>query len=65
MYHCKKCNKIVSDKEVKQFIPVTGKLLHIYEVLENYYKNQSPGKVGWDPVIRTVYCGEVEEILDS
>jgi hypothetical protein len=64
MYHCKKCNKIVPDKEVKQLIPVTGKLLHVYEVLENYYKNQAPGKVGWDPVIRKVYCGEVEEIED-
>ena len=62
MYVCKKCKKVVPDNEVKQLIPETGKLLHIYDVLENYYKNQSPGKVGFDPVIRKVYCGEVEQI---
>lgn len=68
MLVCKKCKKIVPESEVKQLIPVTGKRLHIYDVMENYYAPyQTPGKmrVGFSPVSKRIYCGEVEEIPDE
>ncbi|NJO03703.1 MAG: hypothetical protein HC880_20355 [Bacteroidia bacterium] len=68
MLVCKKCKKIVPKSEVKQIIPGRGKHLHIYDIMENYYKPyQDPKKivVGFSPVTRRIYCGEVEEVPDE
>lgn len=61
---CDKCNKVVPDKEIFQFVihgKAQGKKLHRYTEMRNYYRHQSPGKVGFDPVSEVIWCGEVRE----
>lgn len=63
MNFCDKCHKLVPDKEIVQFtiFGKTGKKKHRYFEMRNYYRYQSSGKVGFDPVSDTVWCGEVRE----
>lgn len=63
MNFCTKCHKLVPDKEIMQ-LTIFGKLgkkTHRYFELRNFYRWQSPGKVGFDPVSDIIYCGEVRE----
>ena len=66
MYFCKKCNKIVPEKEIHTL----GKVkLHIKEEMGNSYTAygayQSPGKVGFCPTtIRSCY-GNVREATEE
>lgn len=66
LYFCEKCDKIVPEKEVKEikfFDKVS--LHHSYDVMENFYKNQRPGTIGFCPVTRHIFCGKVREPTDQ
>lgn len=65
MNFCDKCNKIVPDEEVKEFIPNSGKFTHIYTQLVNAYKGQMPGVIGCCLVEETIFCGSIREPSDQ
>ncbi len=70
MNYCEKCKKIVLDSEVKEFTIFNKKSkLHFTSKTVNFYtqggRYQAPGKIGFDPVTETRYCGSVKEVEDG
>lgn len=63
---CEKCNKIVPDSEVKELkFKENSSFFHAYNVVENAYKNQRPGVIGYCPVNRHVLCAKLREPTDQ
>lgn len=59
MNFCDKCNKLVPDKEVKDF--VNEHKIHLYTITVNAYKNQPKGMIGCLLVDELVFCGKIRE----
>ena len=62
VYFCDKCDKIVPEKDTRSF---ADKLYHYFDVMENAYKNQAPGTIGYCPVSRNILCAIVREPTDQ
>ena len=55
---CDKCDKIVPENErYKAF----DKVIHYYITTENLYNNAGTGRIGYCPIQKPHYCGELRE----
>jgi hypothetical protein len=65
MNFCDRCNKIVPDSEIFDLAGLVVVKTHCYTKTENLYNNRGTGRIGYCPVKKTVWCGNVREPTDQ